>query len=605
MRRSPRLSASLIRSIYVGGLSFGGLLVGGPISSGAVTGGALAITAVTASTVLVGCEDENKPEYWLGKLDDKKWQPQAIKRLKQFFEDGMGRSGNDITKPEMKELLDKLADPLTKLYVDEYQNLDEKTREALINLLASLRDKRTEPALIKAFEEFGKRGRGGRDVKWAARAVRDMNIKSASAAVFAAFKATKPSTKEGAYFRDLNEALLAVPDPAWVGDLNAMLVEDFPVPKPGDVEAMKEMRDKAYRVITAAQILGELGEASAVPGLLKVILDPTKNDAANEALLALTKIGKPAVDAAVKLLKNEDPALAEFHKKQIQKVSGADKPPEGNPHVARAAIILGTIGRKEAIEPLIAVISADKDNGEKAQLLGALAMLPHTPEVKTAFLEGFKSLPKDAAIGGGSAIQALAEPATSFFDSSFVPALLEKAAELKDDPVAQSLLGLAATKIMDETQVVEVEKLIKALPTDKEGPLKTHLAKVVGGFEHAKKVMETCKKDAACYLTEAKKIENHGDKSQMAAVKALYMVGMLKGPEAGKDMLALLGDLEKGELRYVAAQVMDHHSPTGSKELADGLQAIVDKNKDSVDTDKAAADKPLRDGMYRLRARAQ
>src|SRR5690606_17137128 len=156
------------------------------------------------------------------------------------------------------------------------------------------------------------------------------------------FKKTKPSTKEGAYYRDLNEALTAVADPSWAGELIPLLEEDFPIAakdKKLTPEQVSDKKDKIYQTITAAQLLGELGAESAVKPLIKVILDPTKADAANECLLALTKIGKPAIDAAVKLLKDQDKELAEFQKRQIQKITHADKPPEGSPHLEAAATI--------------------------------------------------------------------------------------------------------------------------------------------------------------------------------------------------------------------------------------------------------------------------
>lgn len=580
MRRSTRLTASLIRSLLLGSV--------------------MVPATVGASAFLVSCQDENQPEYWIEKLDDKAWRPRAITRLAQFYEDAMTRADKDVNKPEVQELLNKLAEPLTKMYVEEYDQLDEKTRESLINLLASFRDPRVEPALKQAFAEFGKRGRGGRDVKWASRAVRDMKPKGLSGDVFAAFMKTKPSTKEGAYYRDLNEALVAVVDPSWTADLKAVLGQEFPVHQKPTADQQKDITDLTYHTITAAQLLGEIGDPSAVPELLKVVLDPTKAGAANDALLALTKIGKPSVDAAVKLLNDKDPALADFHKKRVQKATGADKPPEGKPHVPIGAIVLGTIGRKEGIKPLLEALAAEKDDATKAQLLGAIAMLPHTAEVQSAFISGLSSLSKDSA----EALQSLAEPAAGFFDPSVVSTLLSRADDLKDNKIARSLFALAATKAMGPGEVAAVGKLVDSLPKE-DGALGTHMEKVKNGYEMAKKVMTACKKDAACYLNEAKKSANQGDKTQMAGIKAIYMFGQLKGPEGGKDLIGAMEDFEKSELRYAAAQVIDHHSPNGNAALADALEKIIDKNKDSVDRDKVAGDKPLRDVMYRLRARAQ
>ncbi len=563
----------------------------------------MSVTVLSASSLLVACADDSKPEYWIDKLEDKTWRPRAISRLSQFFEDAMTKADKDMSAPEVKSLLDELVTPLTNIYVNEYANLDEKTRENLINLLASFKDERAEPALKAAFEEFGKRGRGGKDVKWASRAVRDMKLKSAAPAVFAAFKKTKPSTKEGAYYRDLNEALLVLADPSWSSELIPMLEQDFPDKKKKSPDVVSDLRDRTYQTITAAQVLGEIGSADAVKPLIKVILDPNKADAANECLLALTKIGKPSVDAAVKLLKDEDKELAEYMQRRIQKVTGADKPPGGKPHVTQAAIILGAIGRSEAIAPMIAAYDGAKEDSDKVQFLSALSMLPHTPEVKSKFMGELKGMSPDVRVGGASALQALSEPATTFFDAGAADILVDRAGAFKDDDVGKSLLALAAIKVMDTSNAASVGRLVKSLPKG-EGALEKHMEKVKTGYDQAKKLLDACKKDVKCYLDEASKNENQSDKTQLIGMKALYMVGIYGGPGSADAIIEALPNINEGSLRYVAGQVIDHHYPKGSEDIAKKLEAIVDKNKKSMDRGKAANDKPLRDAMYRLRARA-
>ena len=63
MLRTRRATASLIRALIVGT--------------------ALPIAAV-ASTMLVACQDESQPEYWVDKLDDAGWRSRAVKQLDQF-----------------------------------------------------------------------------------------------------------------------------------------------------------------------------------------------------------------------------------------------------------------------------------------------------------------------------------------------------------------------------------------------------------------------------------------------------------------------------------------------------------------------------------------
>jgi len=117
-------------------------------------GTAATVATATLATSLIGCKDESQPGYWVDKLQDQSWRPRAIKRLEQFFEDASTKAGGDNKSPGVQKLLNKIAVPLTKTYVDHYADLDTKTRVTLIKLLADFRDKRAEPALKKAFEEF-------------------------------------------------------------------------------------------------------------------------------------------------------------------------------------------------------------------------------------------------------------------------------------------------------------------------------------------------------------------------------------------------------------------------------------------------------------------
>ena len=55
----------------------------------------------------------------------------------------------------------------------------------------------------------------------------------------------------------------------------------------------------------------------------------------------------------------------------------------------------------------------------------------------------------------------------------------------------------------------------------------------------------------------------------------------------------------------MAAQTIDFLSPKGSKEAADALDKIIDKNAKTADKDKIAGDAPLKQIMYRIRARAE
>jgi hypothetical protein len=270
-------------------------------------------------------------------------------------------------------------------------------------------------------------------------------------------------------------------------------------------------------------------------------------------------------------------------------------------------MILGAIGRGEAVAPVLEALASAKEAADKVPHLTTLAMLPHTPQVKEAFVDGLKNLDSDAEYNGGNALQALAEPATLFFDASLAEVLVERANELKgkDDKekLTKALLALAAIKIMDQSNMGTVGALVQSLPKD-DGALGPTMEKIKSGYDLAKKLLETCKKDAACYLAEAQKPQNQADKTQLVAMKALYAYGQLKGAEGDAALIEALPGLPEGALRYVVSQIIDHHNPKGNTDIASKLDAIIAKNKDSMDQDKSANDKPLRDAVYRLRARA-
>ena len=110
----------------------------------------VAVLGIAAS--LVACDDENDPKTWVKKLDDPAQRANAIKRLTQFYEDGMTKASNNAQAPEIKALLDTIVEPLTKTYTGG--NLDDKTRTDLMKFLAETHDPRTQPALAKALKDF-------------------------------------------------------------------------------------------------------------------------------------------------------------------------------------------------------------------------------------------------------------------------------------------------------------------------------------------------------------------------------------------------------------------------------------------------------------------
>jgi hypothetical protein len=563
--------------------------------------------AVLVTPALVGCKDESQPEYWVEKLDDPSWRAKSVNRLVQFYEDTLSRKNNDPKAQEVIDLVNKTVEPLTKLYVDQYDNLDSKTRVALIKLLADYRDKRTEPALKKAFDQFVKLPKTSRDetdIKWASRAEEDLQIESLQVPMLEAFRKLRTSSMLGGVaYRDMTEALVAQPpNKAMVDTLINMISQPAVPPNEKDKSSFDDWKDQIVWQDTAAKMLGKIGDPKAIEPLIKVMLDPTKGTTEFTtvqitSVLALVKIGKPAADAAGKLLKSDYEKLQAFELTRIREVTGSDE--KGHPWVQTAAVILGTIGRQDSIPVMVEVMKSEKDDPTKAVIARELTKIPATPESIEAFKEAFTSLPLSAELpSGGGAVDALIEAAGRFCDPSLASWMVETAAKLKGDAddrkAAQAAMTVTALKLVKADGLPEVKTAVDRYGTDLEKGL----------YKQVETALSTCKDDVNCYIGLMTKPEDQKVENQFIGIKAGYMIAIL-GNEAARDKLVdSLGSIPNAGLRFVASQAIDKLSPKGSKVSADKLNTIITTNAKSPDRDKAAGDSALKEVMFRLYARS-
>ena len=580
MLRSSRTVVSLIRSLVLG------------------TATTTTATVLVAS-MLVGCKDESQPDFWVEKLSDASWKARAVKRLEQFFEDAATKNGNDIKAPEVQELINKTVDPLTACYVADYDALDSKTRVSLIKLLASYRDKRTEKALKKAFDEFAKKpatAKDESDIKWAAKATGDLKLDGLAVPMVEAFVKLRASTMLGGVtYKDYSASMLEMPSKAWVGPLIVRLGQEI-TPPTKDKSTVSPYQDELFWQTTAAQLLGVIGDPQAVEPLLKVMLDPNKGDVQATALLALVKLGKPTVDAASKLISGKG-ELVGFAMRRIKEISGKDA--QGTPYVGTAALVLGTSGRADATATLVAALGAEKDASTKAVLARELSKVPATEESKAAFKAAFESLTLETEIPpGGGALEVLTEAAGQFYDPGMVDWLLERAAKTKGsgDDLKAFQAGITQTvmKLAKADQLAVVKGAVDRYGSE---DIEKKLFKLVEAQ------VKACGDRAACYVAAIQKPEAQEQATQFIGVKAGYMIGILGNDAARDELVGVIDGITNAAVRFVAAQAIDHLTPKGSKPVSDKLNAIITKNAKSADREKAAYDSPLKQVMYRIDAR--
>lgn len=560
---------------------------------------ATALTAL-AATSLLGCQDESQPEYWVGKLEDTAWKARAVKRLEQFFEDAVTKNGNDIKAQGVQDLINKTVEPLTKTYVTDYDTIDTKTRVSLIKLLASYQDKRTEPALKKAFEQFIKTpatAKDESDVKWAAQATGNMKLESLAVPMVEAFAKLRASTMLGGVtYKDYLEAMLDMPSKQWVGPLIQRLEPEI-TPPGKDKGAVDPYRDQQFWQTTAARLLGVIGDPRAVEPLIKVVLDPNKGDIAPTAVTALIKLGKPTVEAASKLLSGKDDKLVAHAMNRIKEVTG--KPPSGTPYVATAAIILGSTGRADATGPLVAALASEKDQGTRAVIARELAKVPATDDSKAAFKAAVESFTLETTMpSGGGALEQLNEAAGQFFDPGMVPWLLERAAATKgtgDDLKAfQASVTQTVLKLAKPDQLAMVKAAVDRYGSaDIEQKL----------YKQVETLLKACGDRAACYVAAIQKSENQEQSNQFVGVKAGYMVVIFGNESARDELIGALGSITNASVRYVTSLAIDRLTPKANKAVSEKLNAIITKNAKSADRDRAAGDEPLKTVLYRIDGR--
>lgn len=575
--------------------------------------GVAVVPAVTVATgTIVGCADENDPETHIKRLEDPRLAPAAVKRLIQFFEDAMTRDKQNREGPTVQPLLGKIVEPLAKKCVDG--NLNEGTKSQLIKFLSDARDPRAEPCYVHVLSDY-KPDSTEEDVRWVARAVAAMKIPAASQPLLNVFKTIKVARpKASVIYRDINTAVLEMADKSWEDELIKMLERPL-----ADRKDVANLKNEVFWQVTAAEALGNMKSEKAIKPLIKVVLSPLKADIAATAVNAIIKIGKGAIAPSVALLNGEDKELVDFAKEENLKVAEKDSsgkiPKEAQEaaekaHVMTGAIILGSIGHKDAQAPMIKTLAETKDDLTRAVIARELPKLPTNDEAKTAFKEAYEKTPLSLSIPPGlGGREALLEAAGTFYDGELTTWMMKTAMEAKGEssdvePVRAASLE-TGMKIMRKDQLDAVKELYAVKITGADGKP----AELGKGYEKefkiATELLAACEDKVECYLAKLADPASQDKEKQFQGIKSAYMVGALGGPEVRDKLIELMPKLENAAVRFVAVSVIDHHSPEGSTEIADKLQKIVDEAEESRDQNRISANAPFKTIIYRLRARAQ
>lgn len=514
--------------------------------------------------------EEEDPITHVYRLRDPARRAAALDKLATLYASALARDGGDRHGKHVRALLADIGEPLSK----------EKSARAL-ELLARARYPGAAPALVEALKGYKPGGDLEPIMPEVLSAIATLRPAAAREPVLHLFESGVNEKLAHA----LSNAVAALAHPGWEAALIKQL--DRPMAPHGDAKAWQ---NEVHRQRTAARALGRLRSQKAIEPLMAAALSPFKEDVAPSAIEALVLIGKPAADTAAAVLRGDHPLVAatdDQHKSALEAELDIITPAEKHRNAA-AAVVLARIGRKDAVPLVLEALDKKTEDIGKARIARALVHLPHDKDVIDAFKRVYERAPLDVPISREHAgIDALAEVAPSFFDSTLAPWLVERALGWKGTdtdlaPFRDAALGAAILLTDDLTQVDRLAQLVAAAKHESDQAV-------------AKELLATCKKSTACFIEAAKKADA---KQDARGKKAAVMAGIL-GKAADRPAIAdALVQTQSRAARELLAAALCHAASEGDAALAADLQKRLEE--------RGAFDDPsLVETVGRLRARAQ
>ncbi len=545
---------------------------------------------VATGATLTACADENDPKTWVKRLDDPAQRGPAVKRLQQFFEDGMSNANKNREDPKVKALLDDIVEPLTKQYTGG-TIADEKTRKDLIKFLADTNDPRTAPALAKALKDYEPK-KNEEDVKFAAQATKtlanagkltDQGLIDALWECFSKFRASQTNSIN--LVTEIHDAVLAVKHPSY----GPKAVEKLSAPV--DPKSPDSMRDQVqFWQMTAIQVIGELKFGAAAKPLVVTLLTPTKGDLRATVRTALLRMPKEAEGPLLAALKGTDPDLAKLASEYPEKA-----------YVAVLSESIAYISRNAGRDAIVEALGAADNDQNRTVLAMNLVHFPAEQKTQDAYLAAYNKIDPKAGIalmGGGNGRGILLQASSHFYDAKLVDWIVKEKNAAKGDQADEISPGAidAMIKLMKADQVKTVGIVVGQLT----GP-----ATEKDKFNAASKVVEKCKEDASCYAKVLDEpIPSSPETAKMGAIKACWMAAMVGNEGTRKELLGKVDKIKDGGVRLALVEAIDHLAPKGDVAAADALDKIVDADRASGNKLLMQADDAVAKVSLKLRSRA-
>ncbi|PKN49102.1 MAG: hypothetical protein CVU63_03110, partial [Deltaproteobacteria bacterium HGW-Deltaproteobacteria-20] len=451
---------------------------------------------------------------------------------------------------------------------------DGPTRKQIVELLADTRDVRARAAWVQALRNY-RPGSTEPDIRAAARAVAEVPVGDADAtgAMLQAFLKLEAGSSEGALiYLDIMNAMTKTSSPAWTPRLIEVIQRPMQKLSPSDRTNKRKIRvyrNEQFWQVTASEILGNVRSDTAARPLLRVVIDPKKADVAATAVLALVKIGSAATAVLNEALVDRD-GQWERYTRSVGVAQDAAKAKV----MQTAALVLGTMGRADAVTSLLAALNRTpaSDVETRAIVARELAKCPATPESRQAVLDVLKSTPVSTVVPPGMpAVQVLIESTASLYDPAHVEALIEFGDKVQGEPEDKQMVRDAAMatmiKLMRPEQVAKVKAAMSRwAPRADESRLEKEALATAQG------VLTECGRRVECYLAKVSAPAVQDRSRQFAGIKASYMIGMLGTEATAMAATVRLPEVTNAAVKFSLIQAIDHLAPRGNRAVTNELR---------------------------------
>ena len=555
---------------------------------------------LAAVIVLAGCHaDENDPEGQAEELEDPVRRANAVSNIQRIYTSKLADKGGDRNDPEVKAIANVVAEPLSNTYVNHPE--DTQNGKAILELLKEMRDPRTLPALIKALDW---RTEVTEDhAITAAQTIQAMEVPPAKRpeVVKALASALNKITGSRSVDQKMRLAFLQALGSLESGEATETLV--------GIATTVSEEQPFLINRIAAQQV-GQLADANAVPAMIQSLFlygaeDPRfrMNDVAVEALV---RIGRPALEPLLKVLRGQDEQAKATAKSFIDALKERDLAAPGltaeSLMSAEATFALGMLGFREALEPLLREASSD-DAGRKMNAAVALVKLnlqpADIPRVVDVLKSAYNSQP-DGLAGAAAKVQLIAAM-RHLYDPQVIDFFLDRARDTDSHPDVRIQALQSAALLANKSEASRVRQVVSREKSSEDG-----------GYQEKFKLNEpmlaladACDENLSCWVEKLKEDRGEMEEEQrvLLARKAAAMLGRYgRGSQEAID--ALVEELGSDDIheRLSALSALDKIAVEGSQAAIDRIERMrTEEEGRRVWTDFRREALPI---QARLRARA-